>query len=203
MDSLNSRVRANLIDFTKWARELGQESADLPYANDDDRSILADEAERLASAVESLIKTIEMNEALVFWTTGVLQYARDKDIAKLSVLGPFNPHALIDLSMALTAAWRIGGRSIENPIMKRMQKASIAYARQKRQLKSKEIDDVIIRHAKPVWKRQPTARTSAGKIASEITESVNRDLPHRLKESAIEKRVRKLMKSRTIEQSSD
>jgi len=93
--------------------------------------------------------------------------------------------------------------SIKNPVAKAWREKSIAYARQSIEAKSKDIDKTILELAEPVWKRKPSSRKSAGKTAAEIAESVNDVLGYPLGVSAIEKRLRRLMKPRTTEQSSD
>jgi hypothetical protein len=175
MDS-NSRVRESLIDFMRRLSEMAKESAAHASANSDDKRTLEDEAERLISSVESLIKNIEMHEAYVLLMSGdAWEALGPEDQAKLGALGPFDPLGLVDLSSALFAAFRLGGYVLENPIMKRAEKelreAAAAHARHALESTSKKIDDLIVREVSLHWSRHP--EKSPEWLASEILEPVN------------------------------
>ena len=222
--SLNSRVRKSLLDFTKRLTKLAKGTANLPGANEVDRRILRDDAKVLASSVKSLIRNIESHEACVLWISDICEATRPRDLrdweakdpkdktklselgAKLSVIGPFDPLGLVDLSSTLLAAYRIGVHAIESPIFKQLEKdakaARTAWARQAREPRSKMIND-LIREA-PCFKQHPERSPHA--IASADCSWVNEKLKARGEEpkkgrsdiigvSALAKRVDKVRKT--------
>jgi hypothetical protein len=200
------RVRESVMDFTNLLNKLAQETATLPSANDDDKTTLSEAADQLARSVDSLIKKLDVYDAV--------HMGMRRDGHQMLLTGDFtswgfyDPAGLVDLSMALTSAFDLGGRIIDNPIMKRTledlrkagQKASAAHARQQRARKSQEYDDAIWKLATPLWAQRPTL--SAGHTASAILKSLKAEQFQGLKKDALEKRLRKLIRARTIEQSS-
>jgi hypothetical protein len=202
------RVRESVMDFTSWLKKLAQDTATLPSANDDEKINLREDADQLARAVDSLIKKLDVYDALhmsMRWDGHQMLLTGD-----FTSWGPYDPLGLVDLSMALASAFHLGSRVIDNPIMKRRledlqkaaKKASVAHARQQKESKSKEYDVAILECAKSLWARRPSLRKSAGATASAILECSNTDQFHGLKKSALEKRLRKLMLAQTPVQSS-
>ncbi len=193
-DMDNARLRESLGDFTKWLRELAKKSAAHPYASNDDRRILGDEAELLASSVESLVNIIAAHEAYVLWMADVSQAMCPEDKAKLSrttPLPPFSPLGLVDLSGALVAAFRIGVRALESPVIRRMEKETkAARARKGRTEKSQQLDRDIFRLAQPLLAKYPSWK--APSVAAAIAPSINKNRAHPVSDNAIEKKVRRL-----------
>jgi hypothetical protein len=91
--------------------------------------------------------------------------------------------------------------SIKSPVAKARLEKRTAHARKSIEAQSRDINKKILELAEQAWKRIPSCRKSAGKTASEIAESLNLYLrwPEPMGQSAIEKRVRKLMRRRTAE----
>ena len=188
----NSRIRGQLIHYTKRLIEQSKDTAGLSGANNDDRKLLQENAELLTGSVEALIKIIETYDALVAWTATVSQ----EDKARLSALfkEPVVMNGMADLSSVLAAAMWISANCFDSPIYRQEEKNTRALrARKGRELKSRQLDRDILNLAKPHFRHQTW---SPGKIADEIAESLNKGRERPLKNSAIEKRVRNL-KART------
>lgn len=191
--SLNSRVRKGLLDFTRQLRKIAKESADLPSADEDDRRILEESAELLDNSAKSLIKIIETHDALVLWATDVSQDVRPEDRAKPGVLGPIILNGLVDLSSALSAAFHVGERALESPVFRQLEKDTrAARARGGREEKSRQDDRKILKLFEPLWAEHSTD-WKAPRFAAEIAKAgiVN------LRDNSIERKVRKLIRSRT------
>lgn len=197
MDSLKSRIRKNLIEQTTRLKKRAKQAAALPSANDDDRKILKDDAKLLASSVKKLVKIIETHDALVLWAADVSQEVRPEHKAKLGELPPVVVNGLADLLGAVVAAYHIGFLGFESPIMKQSEKdcrAERARKGLKKLKKSQELNDDILKLAKPIWEEHPD--WTAGRITAEIAGPFNKNC-HRddqLRDNTIEKRVRALLK---------
>jgi hypothetical protein len=116
---------------------------------------------------------------------------------------PFDPDGPTHLWVALSAAFTIGHFAFRNPITERIKRDAQRARTMLLKAKSRKIDEVILRHAKPfLVAEKPVART---KIASEIVDRVNGELKRKelslLGTGAIEKRLRELVKLRTDQRS--
>jgi len=180
MTAQKSTPREWAVAFPRTLRHLAEEAAAHPNASDKEKKVLREAVEQLDMSSERLANIFAAHDALLMgddWRE------------------PFDPDSPIHLAIALAAAFTIGGRVISNPIVGQ---ARAAHARQKRELESKKIDAVILRHAERLWAQNATAPNSAGFTAAEIIDAVNRELPRPLKKRALESRLHKHMMSRTI-----
>jgi hypothetical protein len=111
----------------------------------------------------------------------------------------------------MEAAFFIGCDAVRSPILERMRhqatNSGAAHARKSRDANSRDIDRIILDCARPLWKNDAPARNSAGFTASKILKQVVSHLggPNNSPiktANALEKRLRKLMPTRTTVQSS-
>jgi hypothetical protein len=195
---VSHRVREAVTKFVERLRELAEETAGLPSANGEDRTILKDDALRLESSVKSLIRIIETHEDYALWMSDASQLMRPKDRAKLKrVPGPFDPGGLVDLSSALAAAFRIGELGLDSPIMKQLERDRRgALARAHRSAKSQNRIPVILNLEREILERHPKLNRRG--VARRIAESLN----HEVRPNTVEKILREHGARRTTEQSS-
>jgi hypothetical protein len=115
------------------------------------------------------------------------------------------------IGRVMEAAFLIGCDAVRSPIVERMRheatSSSAAYARKSRDASSQDINRTILNYAIPLWQNNPTARNSAGLTASKILQQVVSALggPNNSPiktANALEKRLRKVMPTRTTVQSS-
>lgn len=144
-----------------------------------EKTALRDYRDQLSDSVEALKNIIAAHDAL--------QIGQIWD-------EPFDTGGNDLLCVALSHAFLIGSRAIENPITRRLKKESAARATQKRLSKSKPINNLIASLSAPVWRQHPQ-RTDYY-VAGEIKDALNKQLQEQgrpeLKHDAIRKRVRNL-----------
>jgi len=187
-------IRESLSEIAKLAQEVARHPDAL-----DDVQVLEREAELLTASVNSLVQIIDQHEALTIWTSTYFSELSAESAAALSKLGPYDPGGLVDLSTALSSAFSIGGRVIDDPSRKRrferalasMRQAQTASARRARQMKSQQLDIMIVSEAERIIAEQPSLGNAkiAGAIAAKWKETKSEE---RLDASAIEKRLRRL-----------
>lgn len=172
-------ARGKLTAFIETIAETALASAALDKLTGDEQAAMRKTVARLTGAVEELEKVI-----------GEHPHASAQ------------AHALTELWGALGAAFLIGNRAAENPITERIvrdeEEASAANARRVKAELIESGDRAIIECVHSMWKNRPTLQSSAGATAAEIIESGA--LPGlKIGSSALEKRVRKLMKDGSLD----
>ena len=99
---------------------------------------------------------------------------------------------LQNLWQALGSSALIASQQVTNPIAERLTRQSAAHATAKKKETSAKIDDVIIATAGPIWHKHP--KWTPWRVAGTSYEQVSDQLPKRLGQNAVAKRLGHLRK---------
>ncbi|MGA7713735.1 MAG: hypothetical protein WCA81_17710 [Rhizomicrobium sp.] len=166
-----------LLDFIKMIEETSAEVSVLPDVTVEQKNALKKDADRLRELASDLRIIIEDYETLlVHESTLPPQFQCTK-------LRPGLLHGLVALQSGLSTAFRIGGRVIENPVMKAIQdtkkKKQTASARKARSQPRENAAAVIWELANEYWTRHPKQKSDYARTAQIITPEVNKRLSDR------------------------
>ncbi|HZL39659.1 MAG TPA: hypothetical protein VFC45_05185 [Pseudolabrys sp.] len=178
------RMLTNLHALTKSLAEMADHVASLDILTDDEKETLVLNRDQLGGSVDELTNIFAAHDALQMGDT-----KRNK---------PFDPHGPMLLSVALTAAFQIGSRAVENPIMKRIEqqakKARTAHATQVR-LSTSELTTRLIRKLiEPILNKTPGLPNAsvAEKILNPLNEHLTHDGKRALKLDTVQRKIKKL-----------
>ena len=104
--------------------------------------------------------------------------------------GRVRERRLQNLWQALGSSALIASQQVTNPIAERLTRQSAAHATAKKKETSAKIDDAIIAVARPIWCKHPTWKP--WRVAGTIYEQVKDQLPERLGQNAVAKRLGRL-----------
>jgi hypothetical protein len=192
----HQELREYLRLVSTWATEAAEFTTDK-----NEKENIQDTVERLNGSCEALINIIQGHERFVLnaWQAGGTSVVNDIS----SGAGEYDPHGIMFLWSAVSAAFHLGGRTIDNPISKELAKsqkrANVAHARKSLVPINCQKDAAVERHANELWKEKPEYRKkNMSRTTRSILDAVNRDLPELLGFSAVYKRV-SVLKKRTTE----
>jgi hypothetical protein len=194
--SPNNVLSDSLRDIARVFKESAQKS--IPHASKKDRADLISAADLLTDSVESLITIVGAYERATLLITEAWNELTPEDRAAWINLGPFLPNGLIHVSGLLWAVAKIRDSLPREARQEldRMRKALTANATNAKRQKSEWIDEVIEKHAEPVFFKHPNWKP--GRVASQISASVNEDLKNKdpncsVQSDAIRKRLKKTL----------